>query len=93
MILASGIGLARWPGHAWSDAGVWPWLFAAKLACFVVAAGCFAYVSWVLWPRRSFATPDELPALKRHFWRVGVVMIFANALNMGLGVAAHVWRA
>jgi hypothetical protein len=67
-------------------------LFAAKVVAFVLAAGLFVYVSWVLWPRRTFATAKELPAIKRHFFRVGAVMVIANAINMLLGIAAHVLR-
>lgn len=96
-ILASGVGLSLWPGHGivseGPTAGLWLGIYAAKLALFGLAAGCFAYVSWVLWPRRTFATPEELPAIKALFWRVGVVMIVANATNLVLGIAAHVWRS
>jgi hypothetical protein len=91
-ILASGVALSVWPGHAIVREPVWLAIYAAKLALFCVAAGSFAYVSWVLWPRRTFATPAELPAIKLLFWRVGVVMIAANGTNVGLGIAAHVWR-
>lgn len=95
-ILLSGVGLSVWPGHdlvgAERDGGVWLAVYAAKLALFCVSAGSFVYVSWVLWPKRTFATPTELPAIKRHFIRVGVVMVVANAVNVGLGIAAHVWR-
>ena len=91
-ILASGVGLSVWPEHAILMEPVWLALFAAKLALFGLSAGCFAYVSWVLWPRRTFATPAELPEIKALFWRVGVIMIVANASNVALGVAAHVWR-
>jgi hypothetical protein len=96
-ILLSGVGLSLWPGHAIvgpaDDGGVWLALFVAKLALFCVSAGSFLYVSWVLWPKRTFATAAELPAIKAHFIRVGVVMVVANAVNVGLGIAAHVWRA
>lgn len=92
-ILASGVGLSLWPGHA-IKAGdpVWLGLYAIKLALFCVSAGLFTYVSWVLWPKRAFATINELPAIKAHFMRVGVVMVVANTLNIGFGIAAHVWR-
>lgn len=92
-ILASGIGLAVWPPHAWTRDPLWLALFGLKLLCFCVSAGCFVYVSWVLWPRRTFASPDELPALKALFIRVGVIMIVANVANMAFGIAAHVWPA
>jgi hypothetical protein len=92
-IAVSGIGLAVWPGHAIvGGSAVWSSLFAAKVVAFVLAAGLFVYVSWILWPRRTFATAEELPAIKRHFFRVGAVMVIANALNMLLGVGAHVLR-
>jgi hypothetical protein len=93
-ILASGIGLCVWPGHAiLADDALWLIVFAPKLALFCASAGLFVYVSWVLWPKRVFATAEELPAIKAHFIRVGVIMIVANALNMALGIAAHVWRS
>jgi hypothetical protein len=92
-ILASGVGLSVWPGHAIkADDGLWLGFYALKLALFCVSAGLFVYVSWVLWPKRAFATAAELPAIKAHFMRVGVVMVVANTLNIGLGIAAHVWR-
>lgn len=92
-ILLSGIGLSVWPGHAIaSDDSMWLTLYILKLALFCVSAGSFGYVSWVLWPKRTFATAQELPAIKAHFMRVGVVMVVANALNVALGIAAHVWR-
>lgn len=92
-ILLSGIGLAIWPGHAIvGESTAWLGLFAAKVLAFALAAGLFVYVSWILWPRRTFATPQELGPIKRHFFRVGAVMVVANALNMLLGIAAHVLR-
>jgi len=92
-ILLSGVGLSVWPTHAIAHDGVWLGLFATKLGLFCVAAGSFVYVSWILWPKRTFATAEELPAIKAHFIHVGVIMVGANALNMSLGIAAHVWRA
>jgi hypothetical protein len=54
-------------GYALVDSAGWQALLAAKLACFGLSAGGFGYVSWVLWPRRAFATAAELPALKLRF--------------------------
>jgi hypothetical protein len=47
----------------------------------------------VLWPRRVFAREDELPAIRRRFWIVGVAMILCNTANMGAGILARVLRA
>lgn len=71
----------------------YPLLLAAKAALFLVSLGLFVYVSWVLWPRRVFAREDELAAVRRRFWWVGVAMITSNALNMALGIASRVLRA
>lgn len=92
-ILLSGLALC-WHGDHGLLTGdpLWLALFVAKLGLYLLAAGSFVYVSWVLWPRRTFATAEELPGIKTHFFRVGVVMVVANALNMVLGIAAHVWR-
>jgi hypothetical protein len=92
-ILLSGVALSVWPEHAIvADDPVWLAAYVVKLLAFVLAAGLFVYVSWILWPKRTFATAEELPAIKQHFFRVGAVMVIANALNMVLGIAAHVWR-
>lgn len=92
-ILISGVGLSFAPGHGWRpDDLLWQVLYVLKIALFCVSAGSFMYVSWVLWPRRTFAKPEELPAIKTHFFRVGVVMVVANAVNLILGIGAHVWR-
>lgn len=73
--------------------GPWPALVAAKVALLVASLGLFVYVSWALWPRRVFAGADELPAVRRRFWWVGVAMITCNTLNVGLGVLAHALRS
>jgi hypothetical protein len=91
-VAVSGLALAAWPGHAWISTPLWMAALAGKLIAFVVATGCFAYVSWVLWPRRAFANEDELPAIKALFFRVGAVMVVANVINMALGIGAHVIR-
>lgn len=92
-IMLSGVALSVWPGHAIvSDDPLWLSLYVGKLLSFVIAAALFCYVSWVLWPKRTFATAEELPAIKRHFFRVGAVMVVANAIDMLLGITAHVLR-
>jgi uncharacterized membrane protein len=89
-IVASGVALAV----AILPAAVtgWSGIVAAKVGLLVISLALFIYVSWVLWPLRVFASADELPAVRRRFWWVGVVMIACNALNMGLGILAHALR-
>ena len=89
-IVASGAALA-WRG--WATGGpLWHGLVLAKLGLLVISLGLFMHVSWQLWPRRVFAGPAELPAVRRRFWWVGVVMIVCNAGNLGLGIAAQLAR-
>lgn len=88
-IVASGVALAL--AHP-DQAPVWSWLVAVKVALLLVSLALFLHVSFTLWPRRVFATEDELPAVRRRFWWIGVVMIACNGVNMGLGVLARVVR-
>ena len=89
-IVASGVALAVAIGPGTVDP--WSGIVAAKVGLLVISLALFVYVSWVLWPLRVFASADELPAVRRRFWWVGVVMIGCNALNMGLGILAHALR-
>src|SRR5579871_2853729 len=53
----SGFALA---GLRWEPAnGVWVGLIAAKVGVWAAACGLFTYVSWVHWPWRCLAAPDE----------------------------------
>ncbi len=93
-IVVSGIALTLQIAPSMSDAtsGAWTGLVIAKVALLGLSLALFCHVSWVLWPLRVFASAEELPAVRRRFWWVGVVMIGANAINMGLGILAHVLR-
>jgi uncharacterized membrane protein len=88
-IVASGAALAV--RHA-ATAGAWTWLVAVKVALLLVSLALFLHVTFTLWPRRVFAREDELPAVRRRFWWIGVVMIACNTASMGLGVLARVLR-
>src|SRR6266508_4312185 len=48
-------------GNRWKVLG----LIAAIAVLLLAASGIFWYVSWRHWPRRVFATAEELPALQR----------------------------
>jgi uncharacterized membrane protein len=88
-IVASGVALAL--AHR-GTAAPWSWLVAVKVALLLISLALFLHVSFTLWPRRVFAREDELPAVRRRFWWIGVVMIACNAANMGLGVLARALR-
>ena len=71
---------------------LWVGLVVAKVAMLALVLALFVHVSWFLWPRRVFATEAELPSIRARFRRIGILMIAANGLNIGLGVAARVLR-
>lgn len=88
-IVLSGIALAVTHRDA---PAAWSWLVAVKVALLLASLALFLHVSFRLWPRRVFAREDELPAVRRRFWWIGVVMIACNTANMGLGLLARVLR-
>jgi uncharacterized membrane protein len=88
-IAASGVALALTHAGAGQP---WILLVAAKVVLLLVSLALFLHVTFTLWPRRVFAREDELPAVRRRFWWIGVVMIVCNTANMGLGVLARALR-
>jgi len=58
-------------------------LICAKIVVWLLACGLFAYVSWVHWPWRSFATPREFRAYRRE----GIVLAAAMVILAGAGFA------
>jgi putative copper export protein len=73
------------------DAGGAAWwaLISVKVVLLAAVAGLFAQVSWRLWPRRLFASHDELPALRRRFRLAAVTLLALVALESLLGSAAR----
>jgi hypothetical protein len=68
----------------------WIILVVAKSALLAASVVLFWFVSWRLWPRRLFALPDELPAIRRRFRLVAVALTATVAANFALGVlSAH----
>jgi len=55
----------------------------AKVAVWAAACGLFAYVSWVHWPWRSLAAPDEF----RGYRRQGVLLAAGMVVLAGSGFA------
>jgi len=67
------------------------WIHAAKAVLLLAASGIFWYVSWRHWPRRVFATAEELPALQRRLVVLAGTMLALTGAAFALGVlAAHV---
>ena len=54
----------------------------------LIATGIFWYVSWRHWPRRVFATSDELPGLQRRLIRLATTMLGLAGTAFTLGVIA-----
>ncbi|NHC44455.1 hypothetical protein [Motilibacter aurantiacus] len=67
--------------------GAWWALVAVKATLLLVAAGVFVRVSWRMWPRRLFATPDEVPRHRADFTRAGAALIGLTGTATVLGVA------
>lgn len=92
-IIASGVALTVMRAASMRSMGsAWDAIVVVKVALLGVSLALFCHVSWVLWPRRVFASAAELPAIRRRFRAVGVVMIACNAINMGLGILAGALR-
>ena len=69
----------------------WLAVVLIKVTLFASAVVIFSYASWRLWPRRIFATPDELPAIRRRFRLVGFSLLVIAATSFALGILPHTW--
>ena len=80
-------------GLRWNPADGWLTLIAGKAGLWAVAFAVFAYVSWVFWPRRVFATADEWPAIRRQGLALSLTMIGIAGLGIVLGQLAQAPRS
>ncbi len=78
-----------WLGLKWQSDETWLTLMAVKAGLWVIAFALFAYISWVFWPKRVFATADEWPRARRQGFALAVTMIAISAAGMVLGVWAR----
>jgi uncharacterized membrane protein len=76
----------------WSDERLWLVLMAAKALLFAAAVCVFCYTSWILWPRRVLAAPEEVPGLQRAFKRVAVSLIAIAGAAFAMGTASQFLR-
>jgi hypothetical protein len=77
-------------GLRWEAAtGEWFTVMAAKVAVWLAACGLFAYVSWVHWPWRSFAAPEEFRAYRRQGIALAAGMVLLSGAGFVLGQACR----
>ena len=82
---ASGFALA---GVRWNpDSGAWLGLIGAKVVVQVAAAGLFFYVSYVHWPWRCCAAPEESVRYRREGQRLAGAMVVLSGAGFVLGQA------
>jgi hypothetical protein len=65
---------------------LWWICFVIKCVLWAAILSCFVYVSWWLWPRRVFAAPADLPAIRRDFTIIGRTMLFLLLIAFVMGV-------
>lgn len=77
----------------WHDPHSTTWwaLMAGKGVLLVYMTAIYAYASWVMWPARIFAAPEEVPRIQRRFTVVAYLIGTANIAEILLSAAAHVW--
>lgn len=83
----SGVALVvlRWN----PDNLLWSGLLAAKATVWFAAMGLFSYVSYVHWPWRSFAVPEEFAAYRRQGQALAGCMVVLAGLGFALGQACR----
>lgn len=77
-------------GVRWDGANaVWLALMATKAAVWLGACVLFTYVSWVHWPWRACAAPEEFAAYRQHGQRLAVAMVVLAGAGFALGQACR----
>lgn len=77
----------------WNDpmSATWNVVMAIKAALLIGMIILYVFASWVMWPRRLFASPEQAPAFQTRFdviaWTLGLSMVAA----MVLSAVAHRW--
>lgn len=97
IIIGAASGVAVTGALAWSlidaPSPTWTALMYAKLGLLVGNVAIMSYVSWVIWPRRLFALPEELGPIRRRQAALRVASLVFLAVSVALGVAAHALRS
>lgn len=78
-------------GLKWDGTSVaWLALMAGKAAVWLAACGLFTYVSWVHWPWRALAAPDEFARYRIQGQRLALGMVVLAGAGFALGQACRV---
>ncbi len=79
----------RWDGSN----GVWLALMTAKASVWLAACGLFTYVSWVHWPWRCLATPEESAKYRKQgqLLAIGMVVLAGTGFALGQACRAIPW--
>ena len=77
-------------GLRWNPSNdLWLGLVIAKVVVWLLAAALFSYVSWVHWPWRSLASPEEFAGYRREGTRLAVGMVLLSGAGFALGQACR----
>jgi hypothetical protein len=78
-------------GLKWDGAsGAWLALMAAKAGVWLGALLLFTYVSWVHWPWRALAAPEEFARYRNQGQRLAYGMVVLAGTGFALGQACRV---
>ena len=91
-LLACGLSGFALMGLRWCPGNGWAALNAGKAGLWAVAFAVFAYVSWVYWPRRVFATADEWSGVRRQGLVLSLLMIGIAGLGIVVGQLSQAAR-
>lgn len=77
-------------GLKWDGASAaWLALMAAKAGVWLGACGLFTYVSWVHWPWRAMAAPEEFEQYRCQGQRLAYAMVALAGIGFALGQACR----
>jgi hypothetical protein len=93
-LLTCGVSGFALLGLKWGAANsAWLALMAAKSGVWLGAMGLFTYVSWVHWPWRALAAPEEFAAYRRQGQRLAYAMVLLAGTGFALGLACRALAA
>ena len=89
-LLVCGLSGFALVGLKWDGANeAWLALMCAKAAVWLGACTLFTYVSWVHWPWRAMAAPEEFAEYRTYGQRLAYGMVILAGAGFALGQAAR----